>query len=126
MIIYEFVDSPQTDQEQLRLFIKYVFDKLHIDNQKMPDIIFSSKKEGPNQHRTGWYNPNTDQMWIYTGHRNLIDIMRTVAHELAHHKQREDGHISSNTDLAEIETQADTAAGMIMKLYVRMHPEIIK
>jgi hypothetical protein len=65
-------------------------------------------------------------MWVYTGNRNLIDILRTVAHELAHHKQRLDGDTTNNTDLAELEGQADQVAGMIMKLYVRKFPEIIE
>ena len=111
--------------DQIQDFIKFVFEKLHISGT-MPEIEYAQQKEGPDQVRTRYYNPGTNQLWIYTGNRNLIDIMRTVAHELAHHKQDLDGHTASNVDLADLESQADMAAGMIVKIYVRSHPEIIQ
>ena len=107
---------------QIQDFIKFVFEKLHIAGN-MPEIEYAQQKESPDQVRTGYYDPATNKLWIYTGNRNLIDIMRTVAHELAHHKQGQDG---IKADLADIESQADMAAGMIVKIYVRQHPEIIQ
>jgi hypothetical protein len=110
--------------KQIQDFIGFVFDKLHITGN-MPEIEYAQEKESADQVRTGYYDPSTDKLWIYTGNRNLIDIMRTVAHELSHHKQGQDGS-TSNTDLADLESQADMAAGMIVKIYVRQHPEIIE
>jgi hypothetical protein len=106
-------------------FIKFVFDKLHIPGS-IPSIEYAQQKEGPDQVRTGYYDPNTNKLWVYTGKRNLIDIMRTIAHELAHHKQNADGHTTANVDVADLESQADMAAGMIVKIYVRQRPEIIQ
>ena len=111
--------------DQIQDFIRFVFEKLHITGN-VPEIEYAEKKEAPDQHRTGYYNPNTDKLWIYTGHRNLIDIMRTIAHELAHHKQDQEGLTGANTILSDLESQADMAAGMIIKIYVRMHPEILQ
>jgi hypothetical protein len=108
--------------DQIQNFIKFVFEKLYITGN-MPEIEYAQQKESSNQVRTGYYDPATNKLWIYTGNRNLIDIMRTVAHELAHHKQGQDG---TNAKLADIESQADMAAGMIVKIYVRQHPEIIE
>jgi len=112
-------------ESEIKQFIQYVYDKLHMD-APLPRIKLQSTKESPKQNRTGWYNALKNEMWIYTGNRNLIDILRTVAHELAHHKQRLDGDTTNNTDLADLEGQADQVAGMIMKLYVRQNPEIIE
>jgi hypothetical protein len=109
----------------IRDFIGYVFEKLVIPGP-MPDMKFSEQKEGPDQNRTGWYNADTNELWVYTGNRNQIDIMRTIAHELAHHKQRTENRTAQNQNLADLESQADMAAGMIIKLYVRKHPEIIE
>lgn len=113
------------NQSEIAKFIRYVYDKLHID-AALPRIKLQQEKEAPDQNRTGWYNPANNEMWVYTGNRNLIDILRTVAHELAHHKQRLDGDTAANVDLADLEGQADQVAGIIMKLYVRKHPEIIE
>lgn len=112
-------------EPEIRDFVAWVFEKLHIPGG-VPDMEFSSEKESDDQHRTGYYDVETNHMWIYTGHRNLIDIMRTIAHELAHHKQRTTGDTSKNVDLADLEGQADQAAGILMKLWVRKHPEIIQ
>lgn len=113
------------NQSEVVNFIKFVYDRLHID-APLPRIKLQQEKESPDQNRTGWYNPEKNEMWVYTGNRNLIDILRTVAHELAHHKQRLDGNTSHNTELADLEGQADQVAGIIMKIYVRKHPEIIE
>lgn len=109
---------------QLSKFVLFVCKKLHINGQA-PDIQFQQQRE-PDQTRTGHYNMGTNQLWVYTGNRNLVDIMRTVAHELAHHKQTQDQSITDAEALSAIESQADIAAGMIMKLYVKSNPEIIE
>lgn len=113
------------DPDQMKHFIRWVKEKLHITGA-VPHMHFQDEKESPEQNRTGYYNPNTEKLWVYTGNRNMIDIMRTVAHELAHHKQREDGDTYATQDLANIESQADMAAGMLIKIYVRQHTEIIQ
>jgi len=113
------------NQSEIVKFIRFVYDRLHID-AALPRIKLQQEKESPDQNRTGWYNPENNEMWVYTGNRNLIDILRTVAHELAHHKQRLDGDTVANTELADLEGQADQVAGIIMKIYVRQHPEIIE
>jgi len=113
------------DPETMKHFISWVVDKLHITSG-LPNIVFSEKKESPEQNRTGYYDTVRNKLWVYTGNRNLIDIMRTVAHELAHHKQREDGNTYNQDNLSDIESQADMAAGMLVKLYVRKNTEIIQ
>lgn len=112
-------------QAVIRDFIPWVFEKLHIKGE-LPNIEFAAEKEGPDQDRTGFYDPNINKMWIYTGNRNLVDILRTLAHELAHHKQRTVGDTTHNHKTSDIESQADQAAGMLIKIYTKTHPEIIE
>jgi Zn-dependent peptidase ImmA (M78 family) len=114
-------------EEQIRHFIEWCVKKLKI-KEPLPPIKFQDKKEGPDQHRTGYYDDADNIMWIYTGNRNLIDILRTVAHELTHRKQHEGGKDYSDQSYpgSPIERQADEVAGILMKLYGKMHPEIIE
>lgn len=122
------VESTYQDHEaQLRDFVGWCVDKLNIE-QALPRIRFQDPKEGPDQHRTGYYDDAEDIMWIYTGNRNLIDIMRTVAHELAHRKQYEDNLVDGDQSYpgSPIEQEADAVAGYLMKLYGKEHPEIIE
>jgi hypothetical protein len=113
------------DATQMQHFVNWCAEKLHITSA-LPKFEFQAEKESPEQSRTGYYNTKTGDLWVYTGNRNMIDIMRTVAHELAHHKQREDGDTYHNQDLSDIESQADMAAGMLIKLYVRKFPRVIE
>ena len=125
----EFVmESTYQDHEaQLRDFVAWCVDQLGIQ-ERLPKIRFQDAKEGPDQHRTGYYDDAEDTMWIYTGNRNLIDIMRTVAHELAHRKQYEDNMVDGDQAYpgSPIEQQADAVAGYLMKLYGKANPEIIE
>lgn len=121
----EFASGTEHNGLEVQEFIRWVCTKLMI-NMEMPHVTFSREKESEEQDRTGYYNAETNEMWIYTGNRNLVDIMRTVAHELSHHKQKLDGQTSANTPVGDLETQADMAAGMLMKIWVRKHPEIIE
>ena len=66
-------------------------------------------------------------MWVYTGHRNFVDILRTIAHELIHRKQNQQHRIKRKSPPgSKLEREADSEAGMLMKLYARKHPEIIQ
>jgi len=112
-------------EELIKHFIRWVYKKLHI-TIPMPRLTFANQKESDRQDRTGYYDPSTNVMWIYTGNRNLVDILRTVAHEFTHHKQREEDDTIHTDKLSRIESQADEAAGMLMKLYIKMHPEIVQ
>lgn len=106
-------------------FIHWVYKKKRIPGP-LPHIRFQSHKESPRQHRTGYYNKDTNELWVYTGHRNFIDILRTLAHELTHRKQGEQGRIHKKSPPGSpLEREADSEAGRLMKLYVRLHPEII-
>lgn len=112
-------------KELIQNFIRWVYKKKRIPGP-LPHIKFQSHKESPKQHRTGFYNNKTNELWVYTGHRNFIDILRTLAHELTHRKQGEQGRIHKKSPPGSpLEREADSEAGKLMKLYVRLHPEII-
>ena len=107
-------------------FIRWAYKKLRI-NAPLPTIIFSDEKDSPDMHHTGWYKKDTDTMWVYTHNRNLIDILRTVAHELTHRRQDVQGRIKVHSPPgSKLEREADEQAGILMKLYGKMHPEIIQ
>ena len=121
-------ESTYTDHEEvLRHFVKWCVDKLQI-KKALPKIKFADAKEGPDQHRTGYYDDNDDFIWIYTGNRNLIDILRTLCHELAHRKQHEAGLVKGDQSYpgSPMEQQADAVAGYLIKLYAREFPGVIE
>jgi hypothetical protein len=114
-------------EEQIRHFMRWCRHKLKL-KQELPDIEFSDEKDSEDMHHTGYYNDQQDKLWVYTGNRNLIDILRTVAHEFTHRKQGEQGRIEPDQSYpgSPIEQEADAVAGYLMKLYGKEYPEIIE
>lgn len=118
--------SMNDHEERVRHFMAWCKDKLEL-KQDLPDIEFSDKKDSEDMHHTGYYNDHENKLWVYTGNRNLIDILRTVAHEFTHRKQGEQGRIEGpNPPGSPLEQEADAMAGYLMKLYGKMYPEIVE
>ena len=114
-------------EEQIHHFMRWCRHKLKL-KQELPNIEFSDEKDSEDMHHTGYYNNQEDKLWVYTGNRNLIDILRTVAHEFTHRKQGEQGRIEPDQSYpgSPIEQEADAVAGYLMKLYGKEYPEIIE
>lgn len=122
----EVKEGYEGNEDRVKHFIDWAYKKLHI-KAPMPKIIFSDKKDSPDMHHTGWYRKESDTMWVYTHNRNLVDILRTVAHELQHRKQDSEGRIKVHSPPgSKLEREGDIHAGILMKLYAKEFPEIIE
>lgn len=83
----------------------YPFPKIKMDDSEQEGLFI----------RTGYYEPATKTVVVFTRDRHVKDCMRSLAHELIHHEQNLDGKdlsFSSNDDvkdnqrLEEIESEA--------------------
>jgi predicted nucleotidyltransferase len=104
-------------------FVKFAGDYLKLES--LPKINTVDKITGSEQPSFGGYDPNTKSIRLATSNRHPNDILRTLAHELVHYKQDILGKIknySGETGSSE-ENQANTIAGIIMRLYNKEHPE---
>jgi Zn-dependent peptidase ImmA (M78 family) len=74
----------------------------------------------------GGYMPEEHKIWVYINNRNTADIIRTLAHELVHAKQKEDSHGKSldGSTGSEHENEANALAGVILRTYGKQNPEI--
>lgn len=65
---------------------------------KYPPSIFLNQDQ-PNSEKilakTGYYDPETMEIHIYTTGRHPKDILRSIAHELVHHYQNEKGQFEN-------------------------------
>ena len=126
-------DQPVTEEadsareQQILDFMQWCKRKLKL-KQELPSIEFSNEKDSPDMYHTGYYNNTEDKLWVYTGNRNLVDILRTVAHEFTHRKQGEQGRLEADQSYpgSPIEQEADAVAGYLMKLYGKEHPAIVE
>lgn len=93
---------------------------------KLPKInIEMTLPDHNGQASFGGYNSNTKEINLAIANRHPVDIFRTLAHELVHYKQDLLGKIkdySGETGSTE-ENQANTVAGIIMRLFNKAHPD---
>lgn len=104
-------------------FIKFAVKELGM--KSLPKDIKFEGDGYSTQHLTfGTYNPSTDEIVIVKGNRHPVDVLRTLAHELVHHKQREDGHELNGEDGSDTENEANAKAGELMRKFRTLKPEI--
>jgi hypothetical protein len=110
-------DGDQEDEINLvNEFINYVKDNLGL--VQTPKIDFSDDINHVKEQRSfGYFSPENNIIWVYIGDRNMADIFRTLAHELVHRKQDEDGKINyeSGETGSDIENEANAKAGILLR-----------
>ena len=130
---YQFENTNQSNVKKSKgriigEFIKFATERLQLES--IPNKIQLIKDESfPKVVKSfGGYNPETDNIFIYAGNnRNIVDILRTLAHELVHLKQRKDGRIGGIKDGdtgSDIENEANAAAGILLRDYGRRNAHI--
>lgn len=74
----------------------------------------------------GYYNPEDSVVFVAVHNRAIADIMRTLAHELTHCKQQQDGVDFPHDDegLQPLEDAANVSSGKLVRFYGRKHREI--
>lgn len=115
----ERTDSSDLDiKDEVMKFANWAGKQLKL--KKMPKINLSNDtNDAQNNHHTGAHMPGSDVIWVYAKNRNLVDILRTVFHELTHVKQHEMGNIKPGSSYpgSPIEAEADVMAGKYIKIY---------
>ena len=106
-------------------FAKYCQKELSIE--RLPKIQLIGDKNWVATYRSfGEYNPSADNVKVFYKSRNTADILRSLAHELVHHRQEELGMIqaASGDTGSEIENEANALAGVLLRDYGKEHIEI--
>lgn len=114
-------------------FLKFCNSILKLEN--MPDIYLHMIKKP--EMTTGMYNRGNHIIHVLFGKRLLVDVMRTIAHELTHARQEETGlldkHLANVDPMDEMgdidtiyENEAYTLAGNIVKIFCRKYKRIPK
>ena len=105
-------------QNEVDKFVEWTAKKLNL--KKVPGVELSMDTEDAQQnHHTGRHVMGDDTVWVYAKNRNLVDILRTVFHELVHVRQEELGMVKPGSSYpgSPIEAMADMLAGKYIKIY---------
>ena len=104
--------------KEVEQFTQWAAKKLNV--QKIPKFDLSNDtQDAQDNHHTGSHHMGGDTVWVYVENRNLVDILRTVFHELVHVRQDELGMIEPGDSYpgSPIEAMADMLAGKYIKIY---------
>ena len=113
-----------SQQEIVTDFVNYCVEQLGIEQQ--PTIKFKRDPEWSARNKTfGRFNHETNLLEVSLAGRHVMDILRTVAHELTHQRQHEVGNVpdTAGETGSEWENEANARAGVLMREYAQQHPE---
>ena len=82
-------------------FMPYAQEKMGFN--RVPRLFLKNNDDEANNPmgKTGFYDPQEESITIYIGKRHPKDIMRSLAHELMHHKQNCNGDFDQVTGMGE-------------------------
>jgi hypothetical protein len=127
--IEDIVKPSNRREARVKHFIEWTKKRLGLADEPM-NIVFSyDRDDAKDQHRTGQWDYQNNHMVVYVGNRNMVDILRTVCHELVHVKQGQIGKIQKakvHGPGSPLEVEADAKAGYLMKLYGKLHRDIFE
>lgn len=111
-------------KQKITEFVKFVKKELGIE--KCPTIVLQNGRGELKTTANYDYSKKNKIIRINAKNRSLVDVMRSVAHEMVHHKQYEDGRLNTPPpDIGgEIEDEANAKAGQYIKLYSKMDETI--
>jgi len=107
-------------------FVKFIQKELGIKEEIK--ITLQNDKSGIKT--TAVYNyggGESSKIKVYVGNRQLVDILRSIAHEMTHHMQFEQGKLENKpADVGgSIEDEANARAGELIKKYAQQGNEDI-
>lgn len=122
-LVRENIDR-MSNRTLMEKFIDFVNSHLDIKN---PCTIKLTNDRSDIQ-TSAYYDIVNKVVCVYIKDRAIMDIMRSIAHELVHHHQNErgdlKGHAEEGADGSIIENEANSKAGEIIRIFGKQNPEI--
>lgn len=111
--------SESSEKDVIIHFVQFCKDKLKLPS--VPKIIIKNKIDDTT---FGQYNTLKKDISIRTGDRHIMDVLRTLAHELVHHGQRLITPDLDGSDGSAHENQANAIAGVLLRKYGEDNPKL--
>jgi hypothetical protein len=112
-------------KEKLSRFVKFVKEQLEIKSS--PTISIQNNRDGLKTTANYDYRQENKVIKVCAKNRALVDVMRSIAHEMVHHKQFEEGRLNGPKppDIGgEIEDEANAKAGQFIKMFSKIDETI--
>jgi hypothetical protein len=111
-------------REILDKFVLFVKEQLEL--KTVPTIKIQNHRDGLKTTANYDYTKENKIIKVCAKNRALVDVCRSIAHEMVHHKQFEQGRLKVRPpDIGgEIEDEANAKAGQYIKMYSKKDPNI--
>ena len=112
-------------EETIQDFVNFCSDKLGLSNT--PELKLKRDPEWSKRAKTfGRYDGETNRLEVSVAGRHLMDVLRTIAHELTHQHQheREDVPHDAGDTGSPFENEANARAGILMRDYGQTNPDL--
>jgi Zn-dependent peptidase ImmA (M78 family) len=111
-------------KKKLNEFVKFC--KKELELKSVPTISIQNGRNGLKTTANYDYTKENKIIKVNAKGRALVDVMRSIAHELVHHRQWEQGKLEVKPpDIGgEIEDEANAVAGQLIKKYAKINNSI--
>jgi len=114
-------------EEKREILDKFVlFVKKQLELKTVPTVKIQNHRDGLKTTANYDYTKENKIIKVCAKNRALVDVCRSIAHEMVHHKQFEQGRLKVQPpDIGgEIEDEANAKAGQFIKMYAKEDPNI--
>ena len=115
-----------TDEKKEILDKFVLFVKKQLELKTVPTVKIQNNRDGLKTTANYDYTKENKIIKVCAKNRALVDVCRSIAHEMVHHKQFEQGRLKVQPpDIGgEIEDEANAKAGQFIKMYAKEDPKI--
>lgn len=109
----------------LQNFVRFAIDELGIS--QIPRLIITGTPISNSESNSfAAYDRNEKKILLYIKKRHIMDVLRSLAHELVHFKQDLDGVLNADSGKtgSNHENEANAIAGKLMRKYGKLNPEL--
>ncbi len=108
--------------DALRDFLPIAIKHLQLDH--IPKIHLCKEMEDTHVPTFGRFENESKTITVVIANRNIVDILRTLAHEMVHYAQGEEHRLDDDSweTGSPIEDEANAEGGVIMRLFNQAHP----
>ena len=122
-LLTEHKDNMADFMSAMEDFLPFVMKELGL--KSLPKIKLKKRVSDTSQPTFGQYINDKHVLYVGIENRHIIDVLRTIAHELTHYKQDLENRLYDNAGKtgSDIENEANEKAGIIMRKFNKAHPE---
>lgn len=102
----------------IKSLVKYMV-KRGFTLKPLPKIILNNVRQKGLFITTGSYNYEDNEVTLYTNERHPKDVLRSLAHELIHHKQNIEGRLTDDLENPTLLTQDKNVVPLEEEAYLQ-------